>query len=199
MPSHKSIQSIHVSRTAPRDLHILAQRHGGDIPHHYTGYQPYVPRIYTPHKSILPQPQFKLPEILLDKIRKTQQAAVSKSTQTKDINCLREFLNFCKNLGIDNERALPAKEDLLMAWAASYAGRLAGKTVSAKLLAIRKEHERRGLTWYGGSLLRQLVKGIEESRPHSSFRDKRAPVTIQILEDLNKGLSRSLGLDIVEI
>lgn len=142
MPPHKSIQSIHVSRTAPRDLHILAQRHGGDIPHHYTRYQPYVPRIYTPRKSILPQPQFKLPEILLDKIRKTQQAAVSKSTQAKDINRLREFLNFCKNLGIDNEKALPAKEDLLMAWAASYAGRLAGKTVSAKLLAIRKEHER---------------------------------------------------------
>ena len=83
-----------------------------------------------------------------------------------------------------------------MAWAASYAGRLAGKTVSTKLLAIRKEHERWGLTWYGGSLLRQLVKGIEESRPHSSFQDKRAPVTIQILEDLNKGLSRSSGLDI---
>jgi hypothetical protein len=83
-----------------------------------------------------------------------------------------------------------------MAWASSYAGWLAGRTVGAKLLAIRKEHERRGLAWLGGNRLRGILKGVEGLRPPSSFRSKRAPVTISMLEDLNKGLSRTSGLDI---
>ena len=36
---------------------------------------------------------------------------------------------------------------------------------------------------------------MEELRPSSSFRLKRAPVTISMLEDLNRGLSRTSGLD----
>jgi hypothetical protein len=84
----------------------------------------------------------------------------------------------------------------LLAWASSYAGRMAGKTVAAKLLAIRKEHDRRGLPWLGGDRLRRILKGVEELRPPSSFHSKRAPVTITMLEDLDKGFNRSSGLDI---
>jgi hypothetical protein len=49
------------------------------------------------------------------------------------------------------------------------------------------------LVW--GARLRRILKGVEELRPHSSFRNKRAPVTISLLEDLNRGLDRSSGLD----
>ena len=77
-----------------------------------------------------------------------------------------------------------------------FVGWLAGKTVGAKVLAIKKEHERQGLIWQGGCLLWQLLKGIEEIRPVKSFCNKRSPVIIQILQDLNKGLSRTSGLDI---
>ena len=66
----------------------------------------------------------------------------------------------------------------------------------AKLLAIRKEHERRGLVWYSGERLRKVLKGVEELRPSSSFRPKRAPVTTSMLEDLNRGFNKSSGLDI---
>jgi hypothetical protein len=44
--------------------------------------------------------------------------------------------------------------------------------------------------------LRQTIKGVEELRPASSFRLKRAPVTIAMLMDLNDALSRTSGLDI---
>lgn len=195
MPPHKPIQSIHISEQVPRELHLLTQRHGGTLLNRYSRFQPYVTRTH-PIRNTIPNSQFMIPQILLDKVRHTQDAAISKSTQTKDASRLREFSTFCKSLGINGNDILPAREDLLMAWAASYAGRLAGKTVGAKVLAIRKEHERRGLIWQGGPRLRQLLKGIEEIRPITSFRDKRAPVTIQMLEDLNKGLSRTSGLDI---
>jgi hypothetical protein len=195
MPPHKSIQSIHTTQNSPYDLQSLAQRHGGNLPNRYSRFQPYVVHTH-PSRNTIPESHFTLPQILLDKIRTTQDAAVSHSTHIKDASRLREFFSFCKGLGINDSDILPAKEELLMAWAASYAGRLAGKTVAAKILAIRKEHEKRGFIWQGGPLLRQLLKGIEEIRPTKSFRDKRAPVTIQILEDLNKGLSRTSGLDI---
>ncbi|KAF8236902.1 hypothetical protein L208DRAFT_1250269 [Tricholoma matsutake] len=116
--------------------------------------------------------------------------------QRKDASQLREFLTFCEGLGIRNSDALPAREDVLIAWASSYAGRLAERTVGAKLLAIRKEHESLGLGWLGGDRLRRTLKGVEELRPAASFHSKRAPVTISMLEDLNKGLSRTSGADI---
>ncbi|KAF8814362.1 hypothetical protein BYT27DRAFT_7206173 [Phlegmacium glaucopus] len=135
------------------------------------------------------------PADLMVQIHQTQGAATTKSTQTKDASRLREFLAFCLRLGIPADRALPAKEDLLIAWSSSYSGRLAGKTVSAKISAIKKEHSRRGLPWFGGDRLKLTLKGVEELRPPSSFFSKRAPVTISMLDDLNSGLDRSSGVD----
>jgi hypothetical protein len=52
------------------------------------------------------------------------------------------------------------------------------------------------LPWQGGERLRRIIKGVEELRPASSFCAKRAPVTILMLTDLNRGLSRTSGLNI---
>ncbi|KAF8230906.1 hypothetical protein L208DRAFT_1399715 [Tricholoma matsutake] len=101
---------------------------------------------------------------LLEKISNVQNVAVSKSTQSKDAS----------------------REDLLIAWASSYAGHFAVKTVSTKITAIKREQEKQGLVWQG-----------REQLPVSSFCGKRPPVTISILCDLNRGLSRSLGLDLL--
>lgn len=192
MPPHRQTKLIHTSNSHVRGLSQLAQRHGGYLPHHHNRHRPYV----TPPHTVFPRSSLVLPHDLVDKIVNTQDAAVNKTTQVKDASCLHEFLRFCEGLGISNSDALPAKEDLLIAWAASYAGQLAGKTVGAKLLAIRKEHKRRGLVWQGGALLRRILKGVEEFGPASLFRSKRAPITIEMLEDLNRGLSRTSGLDI---
>ena len=124
-----------------------------------------------PPDMALPQLSLALPQDLVDKIINTQEATVSKTTQADDATLhtrrLHEFLNFCESLGIKSSNAFPAKEELLVAWAASYSGRLAGGTVTAKIGAIKKEHERRGLVWQGGVLLRRILKGVEELRPSS--------------------------------
>ena len=195
MPPLRSSQSIHTPSTFTSNLSHVVRLHGGRLPHHYTQPQPYVRHISGPNTATV-QNNFSLPPKLLDKIADTQEAATMKSSQKKDASRLREFLSFCAGLRIRAKDALPAREEILLAWASSYAGRLAGKTVSAKLLAIRKEHERRGLIWMGGARLRKILKGVEELRPQSSFRNKRAPVTIAMLVDLNRGLNRSSGLDI---
>ena len=143
-----------------------------------------------PPRMALPQLGLALPQDLVDKIMNAQETVVSKSTQAHDPGRLREFLQFCEGHGIKSSDAFPAKEDLLVAWAASYAGRFAGRTVSAKLLAIRREHDRRGLAWQGGVLLRRILKVVEELRPPTSFNSKRAPSN-PMLEDSesNRGLT----------
>ena len=78
---------------------------------------------------------------MLEKIKDTQDAIPNKTTQRKNVSRLREYLSFCEGLGIKAADTLPAREEVLLAWASSFAGRLAGKTVGTKLLAIRKEHE----------------------------------------------------------
>ncbi|KAF8797784.1 hypothetical protein BYT27DRAFT_7265341 [Phlegmacium glaucopus] len=187
-----SRQSQHSTRS--RDLHQLAKLHGGSIKYSRFQPQPYPPQTPIPSSRPL-QPSFVLPPYLLNQINLAQGAATRESTLAKDASCLHEFLAFCEHLGIREAHALPAREDLLITWASSFAGRLAGKTVGAKISAIRKEHFRRNLTWHGGECLRLILKGVEGLRPPSSFYSKRSPVTITMLEDLNKNLSRSSGLD----
>ena len=107
----------------------------------------------------------------------------------KDVGWLRDYVSFCKGLDI------PASEDLLIAWASTYTGRLAGKNVRANISAIKREHLHRGLLWQGGKQLCIIMKGIEEMRPASSYHVKRAPVMIQMLTDISWALNRSSGLD----
>jgi hypothetical protein len=195
MPPLRHSKSIHIPNAHASDLFHMAGLHGGKYHHRYARQQPYDARISSPN-TMPSHGTLELPFTLLEKIKNTQDAAVNITTQKKDASRLREFLSFCEGLGISAINALPAREEVLLAWASSYAGRIAGKTVGAKLRAIQKEHERRNLTWFGGVRLRRILKGVEELRPPSSFRSKRAPVTIGMLEDLDKGLNRSSGLDI---
>jgi hypothetical protein len=104
------------------------------------------------------------------------------------------YLQFCDSLGIRQEDAIPASYDLVAAWASSFAGRLSGKTVGTKISALKKLHVRLGYNWSPGNL-QQILKGIEEMRPTSSFCQKRAPITIPMLLDIDKHLVRSDPLD----
>ena len=189
MSSLRRIQTTHTrNASCKNNLSQLAQRHGGDLHHNHNRRQPYATSMKSAYMA-LPQITLPLPRDLMDKVMNTREEVVSKTTQAKEASRLREFLQFCEGHGIKSSNAFPATEDLLVAWAASFSGQLAGKTVSAKLRAIRKEHERRGLVWHGGVLLRRILKGVEELRPVSSLNNKRAPVSISMLEDLNRKLT----------
>jgi hypothetical protein len=122
--------------------------------------------------------------------------AVDESTRHKDANRVKDYLRFCKNIGIRNKDAIPAHPDLVAAWVSSFAGRFCSKTVGAKICAIKKLHNRLGYHWNYDDRLQQMVKGIEQLRPLSSIHAKRAPVTMPMLLDINNCLDRTNGLDI---
>jgi hypothetical protein len=144
MPALRQIKSFHTLNaylvppetvvSSMLSLPHVSELHGGRFPHTYSRHHPYPLHIPSPvktqhHANMNLKPV--LPPTLLDTIKLTQDAAVNRGTRLKDASRLREFLEFCEGLGIKHSAALPAREDVLMAWASSYAGRLAGKTVSA--------------------------------------------------------------------
>jgi hypothetical protein len=191
-------------RHAPFNYHLsnqtsilsqLSKVHGRKLPHHYGQSQTYTKQMPTTYTNIA-QRNIEIPADLMEKISHVQGTSVSKLTQVKDASRLCEFLAFCEGLGIQNHDVLPAGEDLLIAWASSYAGQLVERTVGAKILVIKKEHKWQGLAWQGGECLHCILKGVEELRLASSYCSKRAPITISMLEDLTRGLSRSSGLNI---
>jgi hypothetical protein len=163
MPPIRHYQSIHTQLAGTGDLANITGLHGGYLPHTYSRLQPYIARV--PSQKATTYSVLDLHLTLLDNIKHAQDAAVNITSQKKDANQLRDFLVFCKSLGIPAYNALPAGEDILMAWASSYAGHIAGKTVSAKISAIKKEHEKRGLQWCGGEHLWRIIKGVEELIP----------------------------------
>src|SRR5262249_25444196 len=139
---------------------------------------------------------FTIPNDLLDRMKAIEDNAVSESTRCKDASWVKAFLEFCESLGVRNEDAIPAPPDLVAAWASLFAGHYCGKTVSAKICAIKKLHDCLGLQWSYDDRLHRMVKGIEELRPQSLIRAKHAPVTISMLLDIDKHLICTDGLDI---
>ncbi|KAF8234689.1 hypothetical protein L208DRAFT_1393724 [Tricholoma matsutake] len=118
----------------------LAQIYNGNFAHHHSQSCPYAPQVPTPCKK-LPLSTLAMPAELLEKISNVQNVAVSKLTQSKDASRL--------SLNVHNNDIFLAREGLLIAWASSYAGHFTGKMVSAKITAIKREHEKQGLVWQG--------------------------------------------------
>lgn len=123
------------------------------------------------------------------------QDAWKPSTRKKYSNSVRQFLDYCHINAIPPYEILPASETLLCEFAVSFAGRLAGKSVSAKCDGIRAWHIENGHSYYGGQQLEYVIKGIENRRPLSSFRPKRPPISGDMLACLEHNLDWSSPSD----
>src|ERR1700678_2986368 len=121
-PLHHN-QNTHAHLVGTGNLASIAALHGGNLPRRYGRFQPYIPR--APYQRLTANGMVDLPLTLLNKIKDTQDAAVNVTSQKKDASQLCEFLSFCASLGIPPCKALPVGEDILLAWASSYAGRMA--------------------------------------------------------------------------
>lgn len=103
-----------------------------------------------------------LPKELLDKIASTQEAGGSKTTQANDASRVRQYLQFCASHGIKSSDAFPAKEDLLVAWAASFSGAISGSNSHCKAGCTQKRAQEARLGLAGrGALATNLERGGE--------------------------------------
>jgi hypothetical protein len=195
MPPICTTKSLTLANSPPNTTHLyeLAQTYGGQYSRHFNRSLPYRDTTIRRLKSI---PPHTLPMQIIERMDVVEGKASGEKTKRNDENRVRAYLKFCEGLGIQGEDAFLAPYDLVTAWISSFTGRYCGKTVGAKVSAIKKVHERLGYPWNPGDRLCRMVKGIEQMRPASSYCTKRAPLTIPMLHDINKGLIRSEPLDI---
>jgi hypothetical protein len=191
----RTTQSLTLANSPGNTTHLyqLAQTYGGYYSRRFNRSLPYSD---TTIRKLKPTSSQILPANVVEHMNIVEGKASGEKTKRNDEHRVRAYLKFCEGLGIREEDAIPAPYDLVAAWISSFAGRCCGKTVGAKITAIKKVHERLGYAWYPGDRLRRLVKGIEQMRPASSYRKKRAPLTIPMLLDIDKHLIRSDPLDI---
>jgi hypothetical protein len=191
----RTTPSLTLANTPANTTHLyqLAQTYGGKYSRRFNRSLPYRD---TTVRTIRSTPSYTIPTHILEHMNVIEGRASGEKTKRNDENRVRAYLKFCEGLGIRFEDAIPAPYDLVAAWISSFAGRYCGKTVGTKISAIKKVHENLGYPWNPGDRFRRMVKGIEQMRPPSSHRKKRAPLTIPMLLDINRGLQRSDPLDI---
>ncbi|THU89193.1 hypothetical protein K435DRAFT_617904, partial [Dendrothele bispora CBS 962.96] len=111
--------------------------------------------------------------------------AVKPDTRICHQRAVKEFLNWADARGLRADEILPAPESTLLEYAATFAGRLAGGTVRAKVSAIKTWHTSHGHPWKGGDLLRKVLTGVERKAPMSSRRPERPGVSDEMMTILH--------------
>ncbi|KAF5378168.1 hypothetical protein D9615_007586 [Tricholomella constricta] len=117
------------------------------------------------------------------------------STSVGYSRAVRQFFDFCNLNNVPPSACIPASEDLLCAFAASFGGTHAGSTIRAKCSALRAWHIQNSLPWLGGTQLAYVIKGCANMRPVPS-QSKRAAFSLMTLVQLLNTLDRSSPLDV---
>ncbi|KAF5381299.1 hypothetical protein D9615_008401 [Tricholomella constricta] len=132
----------------------------------------------------------------LDRVNHTVSHAWRTSTTQKYSKDILDFLRWCDANTVPLHNRLPASEDLLCAYASSFAGTLAGSSIRNKCAAVRKWHISNGLSYAGGTQLAYVIKGAETLRPLSSVRPPRSAFTADMLSALSGALNPASPEDI---
>jgi hypothetical protein len=128
-------------------------------------------------------------------IRRALHSSGAKSTKLKRAHGVKLFKAFAKRTAVPRSSWLPASEQVLAAFAASFAGKRAAGTVRGYLAAVRWWHTEKGVPWNGSDLLRNVMKGVDSMTPPSSVRQRKKPITIAMLKAINAGLDHACGRD----
>ena len=118
------------------------------------------------------------------------------STLSKYRGVVAQFQSFCDAENIPRNLRLPASEDLLCGFTASWVCSIAGTTVKSQLAALKAWHVYNNAPWLGGARLRYVLHGVENLTPLPSRRPPRPPITRNMLCLLASNLSRTDPLDV---
>jgi len=121
--------------------------------------------------------------------------AHSSSTASNFSRIRKEFVRFCRSKHYAKRDIFPAHEDILCAYALSFAANIAGSTVRVKMSALKKWHAYNKRPWLGGAKLQSILDYVEKATPASSRLPPRAPVTTSMLQHLFHDLDLTQPLD----
>ncbi|KAF5372038.1 hypothetical protein D9615_008037 [Tricholomella constricta] len=157
-------------------------------------------RLFRSRATAHPQPrastQWSLHGAHLDRVNRVISHAWRSSTALKYSRSIAEFLRFCDASSVPLHARLPASEELLCAYASSFAGTHAGSSIRNKCSAVRKWHIANSLPYAGGTQLSYVIKGAENVRPTSSLQPRRTAFSAEMLSALSSGLQPTSASDI---
>ncbi|KAJ3772575.1 hypothetical protein FB446DRAFT_703769 [Lentinula raphanica] len=131
-----------------------------------------------------------------DKARRLAEDSVSRKTRHRRFNDVVKFLDWAHLQGLAIPDVLPASENTLCNYAASFAGTVSGSTVKSKISSLKSWTVLEGHAWLGGARLKKVLSGVDRATPPSSLRPKRHPVLPKHLRLLHDDLSAESGLDV---
>ncbi|KAJ7288768.1 hypothetical protein C8J57DRAFT_1214864 [Mycena rebaudengoi] len=108
---------------------------------------------------------------------------------------LARFHEFCDSEDIPENDRMPASEELIAMFIASWAGRISRSAVDTWVSAVRAWHIVHGASWLMDDHLRFVKNGVTNLVPESSTRAPRPPVTIPHISALRENLSLNNTFD----
>lgn len=128
-----------------------------------------------------------------ENIKRVLARSLAKRTATNYASATRAFTRFCDDNGFC---PMPADEFTLCAYAASLASSMAGSSIANIFSGLKSWHNMHNATWNASPRLQLVIRGAYPMAPANSSQPQRAPVTIEMLQLLDKGLSRSDPVDV---
>jgi hypothetical protein len=108
--------------------------------------------------------------------------------------CAR-FDRFCDVYLVPRNERYPVSEEVLCAFAAHRAGRVAGATVRNDIAGLHAFHTAHSLPWPIPPRLKHIITGVERARPPSSRMDIRLPVSLPLLRGVYEETDPTVALE----
>lgn len=117
-------------------------------------------------------------------------------TRTAHDSAIKQYVQFCTKVEVPLHKILPVPKRVLVAFAASLAGTVAGTTVRNLIAGIKAFHVARNLPWLGSARLRIVIDAVERLCPALSRLPPHPPVTLEMLRNLLKSMpNKSTSFD----
>jgi hypothetical protein len=112
------------------------------------------------------------------------EGAWAPGTRAGHLNSVARFRRFCIAQRVPQKERFPVSEEVVCAFAAHRAGRVAGATVRNDIAGLHAYHTTHGLPWPISIRLKYIITGVERARPDSSRRALRLPASLAMLRGI---------------
>jgi hypothetical protein len=102
-----------------------------------------------------------------------------------------DFVDYGHRLGCQDKDLFPAQRMMLNMWVASHKGLVKAKSMRNKLAALLWFHKSHDLPWNATDKTYMLCKSLDASAPDSSWKERREPVTLEMIRLLKQDLTDS--------
>jgi hypothetical protein len=114
--------------------------------------------------------------------------SLASSTTENYARLVEKFINWARTLGFTDQEIQPASEDLVCVYIAQIVGTYGESHAKNIKHAIRAWNIQHGYAWHPSQRLDAIISGIRKAKPSGASKEKRPPVTLEMMKVLRQGL-----------